>query len=342
MALKSGYGKLLRNGYSYYSRRTKLGPAPVQVSIEPTNICNFRCKFCPQSMSEHADTPRGRMSLERCRELLERIAGQFYPDRQARKVSFTHDGEPFVNPDFPAMLLAASELGYRIKFASNGSLATREVVDSLLEQGVRFNICVDFCADAGTFEAIRGPAGSYATVLENLRHLMLRARETGAVSVDVCDITGYTTVSLTEREQNLRKLESMFDGLKSGRTRFSSRLFHNMTGKIGLPGQAVRRGRYRVCPYPWFNLNIAWDGCVVACCRDLKGETVLGNVFATDSLWDIWNGEPYRRLRAHLAAGQPGKEKACAGCDLPWDRSRWKAGYLLRTVASRLLRLGRK
>lgn len=342
MAVLSGYSGLLRNGYAYYRHLKTLGSPPVQVSIEPTNICNFRCAFCPQSTPEHADTPRGRMTLERCRELLGRVAEQFYPKPADRKVSFTLDGEPFINHDFPAMLQVASELGYKIKFASNGSLVTPEVIDSLLERGVRFNICVDFCADARMFESIRGPAGSHAIVLENLRHLMHRARETDAVSLDVCDITGYTTASQTESKKNLQELQRLFDGLSSERTRFSSRLFHNMTGKIDIPGQQVRRGRYRVCPYPWFNLNIAWDGSVVACCRDLCGETVLGNVFETDSLWNIWNGEPYQKLRASLANRQPGKVKTCAGCDLPWDNSRWKPRYVLQMVASRLLRLGRK
>ncbi len=342
MTALSGYSGLLRNGYAYCRHRKTLGSPPVQVSIEPTNICNFRCAFCPQSQPGHTAAPRGKMTLERCRELLGSVAEQFYPDPADRKVSFTHDGEPFINPDFPAMLQAASELGYKIKFASNGTLVTPEVVDGLLEHGLRFNICVDFCADVRTFESIRGPSGSHATVLENLRYLMLHARQSGAVSVDVCDITGYATAGNAERENNLQELKRLFDGLESERTRFSSRLFHNMTGRIEIPGQRIEKGSYRVCPYPWFNLNIAWDGRIVVCCRDLTGQTVLGNAFETASLWDIWNGEPYQKLRADLANRRPGKVKACAACDLPWDNSRWKPRYVLRMVASRLLRLGRK
>jgi radical SAM protein with 4Fe4S-binding SPASM domain len=282
------------------------------------------------------------MKPDSCRELLQRLADQFYPDPVVRKVSFTHDGEPFVNPEFPAMLEAATELGYQIKFASNGSLVTPEIVGPLVERGVRFNICVDFCANKAEFESVRGPAGSFDRVLANLRYMAGIARDSGAVTLDIVDISGFTTNDLRQREQNLSRLKALFSDIQSERCRFFSRVFHNMAGKISVPGKADSRGKYRVCPYPWFNLNIAWDGRVVACCRDLRGETVLGNVFETDSLWDIWNGEAYQEFRAGLSAGAVKNFKACAGCDLPWDSSRWSAAYIARTVSRRLLRLGRK
>ncbi|HLA39863.1 MAG TPA: radical SAM protein [Candidatus Glassbacteria bacterium] len=340
----SGLLRLARNGLEYLLRRRELSVPPMQVSIEPTNVCNFCCAFCPQSSPEHSQIAKGRMELESCRKLLERLAREFYPQAVHRKVSFTHDGEPFVHPDFPEFLEAAAALEFQIKFASNGLLATPALMDRLIAKGVRFNIWVDFCADRETFERIRGRAGSHEKILANLRHLLERAKESGAVSLDVCDITGFVTADPAGRRRNLELMKSLFAGLESIRTKFSSRVFHNMAGTVEIPGKRAKAEgtSYRVCPYPWFNLNVAWDGRVVSCCRDLRAKTVLGNVFETESLWEVWNGEPYRELRRALAEARPGDVAACAACDLPYDTTRWSFPYLVKTASARLLRTGRK
>jgi 2-iminoacetate synthase ThiH len=36
---------------------------PLMVHLEPTNICNFKCKFCPQSLDDYKDKARGFFNL---------------------------------------------------------------------------------------------------------------------------------------------------------------------------------------------------------------------------------------------------------------------------------------
>lgn len=336
-------GLALRSA-EYCLRRGSLLSAPAQLSLEPTNHCNFRCSFCPQSNPRHLDGRSGKMSLAQCRDLLERAVRDFFPRRVTRKVSFTHDGEPFLNEDFPEFLRLAAGLGYRIKFASNGYLLRPDVVDSLLADRVRFNPCVDFCSDRALFESCRGTPGSWEVVLRNLRHCVQRAEETGgAIFLDICDISAWKVVDPSERAWRLAELRSLLGltGSTAG-VALSPRRFHNMTGDIRLgPAGAGKRDGYHLCPYPWFNFNVTWDGTVVACCRDLDSKTVLGNVFSTDSLREIWNGGPYAALRRSLSAGHPQEIEACRGCDLPWDSTRWSAGYVLLTLRRRILRSGR-
>ncbi|MBN2289903.1 MAG: radical SAM protein [Candidatus Glassbacteria bacterium] len=338
-----GILRLALNGFEYLRKRRKLKSPPMQLSIEPTNICNFRCSFCPQSDPGHRSSRSGKMSPESCRSILERAARDFYPDPVHRKVSFTHDGEPLVNGRFREFLEAASDLEYIIKFASNGYLVKREFVDSLVSSRIKFNICVDFTSDRMIFEKFRGFAGSYQVVFQNLRYLMEKAGETGLIFVDVCDISPYYIREPGRVEARFAEMQELFGGLGSPGVRFHRRIFHSMAGTVELPGRdRLDRSKYRLCPYPWFNLNVTWNGDVVPCCRDLTPKTLLGNVLEVDSLWEIWNSAEYVSLREALAEGEPQRIDACRECELPYESSRWTFRYLLKTVRSRLLRSGRK
>ena len=335
--------RLAFNGYEYLSKKRNLTNSPMQVSLEPTNICNFKCSFCPQSWTKNGEIERGKMGMEQCRRILERVVRDFYPDPGNRKISFTHDGEPFVNEQFVEFLKMAHRMKFIIKFASNGYLATPDKIDYLVSSGVRFNICIDFIAERELFDKYRGFSGSHETVLENLRYILRKAADTGLISVDICDITAYCVQDPEEREMLFLRLKQMFQGLDSPRVKYSRRIFHNMAGTVKLPDRIKRGdGKYRLCPYPWFNFNITWCGDVVPCCRDLTSKTVLGNVFEVDSLWDIWNSAEYRSLRDKLILQMPSKVEACRGCDLPYDSRRWSPAYILNAVKSRLLRTGRK
>ena len=335
--------RLAFNGFEYLFKKKRLKSPPMQLSIEPTNICNFRCSFCPQSDPGHRSKNPGKMSLEQVGNILERAVRDFYPDPRHRKVSFTHDGEPFINEQFVEFLELAAGLEYIIKFASNGYLAKRELIDYLISRRVRMNICIDFTSDNRIFEMHRGFKGSYEVVFGNLRYLIQKAKETGLIFVDVCDISSYYIPEPAKVNARFVKMKELFKDLESPGVSFSRRIFHSMAGTVPLPHSAkVDRRKYRLCPYPWFNMNITWCGEAAPCCRDLTPKTVLGNVFEVDSLWEVWNSPDYFSLREALGNGTPQSAAACRDCELPYDSARWTTGYILNAVKSRLLRSGRK
>ena len=67
------------------------------------------------------------------------------------------------------------------------------------------------------------------------------------------------------------------------------------------------------CPWIYYSLAIHVNGDVVPCCRDPKGEEVMGNILQ-QSLDDIWNGSRYREFRAriHRDQGAVGICKLCS------------------------------
>ena len=75
---------------------------PYKVNIEPTNLCNIGCKFCPTS--DHALVrsvrPQGVMPFDLFRKIVDDL-GEF-PDK-IKLTELYQDGEPLINKNFPDM-----------------------------------------------------------------------------------------------------------------------------------------------------------------------------------------------------------------------------------------------
>jgi hypothetical protein len=65
-------------------------------------------------------------------------------------------------------------------------------------------------------------------------------------------------------------------------------------------------------------MAIFWNGDVVACCSNIAGQDLLGNV-ADKGILDVWKGAGYRKLRYELLTGNP--KGLCSSCNT------WKIGF---------------
>jgi radical SAM protein with 4Fe4S-binding SPASM domain len=79
------------------------------------------------------------------------------------------------------------------------------------------------------------------------------------------------------------------------------------------------RGRYargyfeqRTCYVPWLHLFVAWNGDVYLCCMARGKTDPLGNL-RRQSVTEVFDGEPYRRIRAQFLEEMP---KVCHRCDM--------------------------
>jgi len=314
-------------GWAYkIAGNTALCYPPYQYTIEITNICNLHCVFCPQADPNHAAVrPHGSLHLDDLALFLRRVTEARPADRH---INFTLDGEPFCSCDFLRCVDLAVSAGYFPVFATNATQLDRESADRLITGGP-FRASIDFASSRDIFESIRGRAGDFDLVRRNLLYLMEQAKHHPGIHLDIHDISSFTG---TETRESLRKMRSLFPGRLPRRVRFAARNFHNFCGHLGRPETG---GRYRLCPYPWTQLAVTHTGDCVACCRDVCGRTVLGNVFR-QSVMDIWNGPKYRELRQNLIDRRPDLHAACAACDLPYSSGpRWKIPYMARSLLGR-------
>ena len=327
-------GRLIGAGRLFFHwgiRRSQVLPYPPQeISIEPTNRCNFACSFCPQSIPTHFDkVPASAVDPAGVNTLLERIRrGGVTTDL----LHWTLDGEPFMNKRLHELFEVARRHGFtRHHFATNGTFLTGERLHQLPRDGMKYVMTPDFCSNEAYFEEVRGTRGSWKTVRDNL----VRALQDPAfehIVFKVTDISSFGIHDPAELDRRFEALKALFPPSK--RVTFHRRVFHNASGTMA--SLTRRKEGYRVCPYPWYTMYIAHNGDVVACCRDLEHQTVLGNLFEQE-LMDIWNGEKYQALRRDLSHGHPEKQAACDGCDMPYDVAKFSAKNFAKTAIHRML-----
>lgn len=319
--------------YHWAVRRSRVLPyLPQEISIEPTNRCNFTCSFCPQSNPDHfAQIPADALGFEGVETLLKKLRSSGV---KGNLLHWTLDGEPFMNKNFHEHLRIARDYGFNsFHFATNAMLLTPERLRQLPRRGVKISMTPDFCSDPGYFEEVRGTSGSWQVVLDNLRSA-LADDELDHIEFKVTDISSFGISDPAELDRRFEALKALFR--PSPRVTFHRRVFHNASGTK--ESRLSSRKNYRLCPYPWYTMFIAHNGDAVACCRDLEHQTVLGNLFEED-LEDIWNGEKYQALRRDLVEQHPERQAACKGCDMPYDREKFTLGNFTKTAIHRMLLL---
>jgi radical SAM protein with 4Fe4S-binding SPASM domain len=308
---------------------TRVPYLPQYVSLELTNVCNFKCTFCPQSDPNHLATlGRSYLKPDQADLLLGKIRAAGIT---TGLLHWTLDGEPFMNREFHKVCAVACRHGFTdMFFATNGTLASPRRL-SQFPGDARYTLKIDYCADPVYFETVRGTPRSWQRIRDNITSLITDDRFSN-VHVLFTDISPFAIQDPAELRARFRALKDLFPA--SDRVAFATKTFHNATGYLGTP-RSGRAGRYVRCPYPWATLHVASNGDVVACSRDLQHKTVLGNLLR-QSLPEIWNGEAMQALRRNLRDRHPERSAACANCDLPYDGSKYTVRNLINTAAGRL------
>ncbi len=111
---------------------------PINILIEPTNRCNFRCIFCPtgdKNLLKEIGRPVGDMSLELFIKIICDL--QAFPDKLER-IHLYKDGEPLLNPNLPEMIKHLKEVDIcnEVSTTTNASLLTEELAIKLIESGL--------------------------------------------------------------------------------------------------------------------------------------------------------------------------------------------------------------
>ena len=186
---------------------------PLDVSLELTRRCNFRCRHC-YIPDFHA--PDG-VSTSRLLEVLEELA-----EMGTLFLALT-GGEPLLRRDWDVVARRARELGFQVTLLTNGSLVDDCAADTLAELAVQVQISFHG-SDPVVFDRVTGRTGSAARVLDGVNRLrdrgvsvelkvpVSRLNSDGAAGVlRLADDLGvearvYTTI-VAARDGNLAPLE---------------------------------------------------------------------------------------------------------------------------------------
>lgn len=285
-----------------------------RLHIELTNVCNFKCEFCPDAIMQRR---RGHMDFALLTKLLDEVAEH----QLARLITFHLMGEPLIYPDIFPAIEAALERSLRLHLTTNGS--TFHLFPTHIEQLVRSRVPKVTISlqtpDPQTFQLRGAPPrlqsehyfqGITRYVQANLRAPASPTR----IHIKFLDTTPHPflvphkPMAIMEGEQRMREeLAAWAERLLSG----TPEAVDEAQVQRGIARH--RPGRWHLIPlhpklvletFPldsWGNVEasqvfpaslgycngasqqagVLQDGTVVPCCKDFEGHISLGNVNQT-------------------------------------------------------------
>lgn len=129
------------------------GAVPLEVIVELTGRCNFRCEHC--YLPTHSDDQP--LATARLLAVLEELTslGTLF-------LTFT-GGEPLLRSDWPEIVRRARDLGFHVTLLTNGALVDEASAALLAASGVVVEVSFYSC-NGEVFDGITGVAGSHAAV----------------------------------------------------------------------------------------------------------------------------------------------------------------------------------
>jgi radical SAM protein with 4Fe4S-binding SPASM domain len=287
---------------------------PINITIEPTNVCNLKCPVC-ETGAGILQRRRQFMSLKEFQIIIDRIAPH------TNTLLFYFMGEPFMNKHAYAMIRYAKSKGIPfITTCTNGDVVNPErLVNSGIDE-VSFQIGG---ITQETHEKYR-VGSKLDRVLANLKQT-ISLRERGGLNLRVvCGL-----ILMKHNEQEIDRFKSLMSQFGVDEALIVDPCVRTLEqGKELLPSdekhwfydpEAFRQGHLRPrkvpnngCPWIYYSMAILVNGDVVPCCRDATGEFVMGNILH-QSLEQIWNGKKFRDFRARLNQNQ-GNISICRLC----------------------------
>lgn len=311
--LSKNHPFFFRKLYSYFSffiKKTKHLPQPLNYQIEPTSLCNLSCKMCAVK-NDHSRFPP--LSIKNFNRLLKHLL-------PIESANLSGLGEPLLNPNLEYFIEKLSQKNVYCFTISNAQLLTKNRIDSLIASGLNSIIVSQESADPKQYEQIRQGA-SFTKLRQNLDLLSQKTAGHSNFSMIL------NTVLLSQIDPRLiRQLINFASQNKIPYLNFFvadnvidtktlvyfqknpkkirliyKKIFSYAKSKsisINLPSLSLSRGR---CTSPWLFPYISVSGDVFPCCALLhlaladgqKRETIikkysLGNIF-TSHINQIWN-----------------------------------------------------
>jgi len=324
--------KIILNILRFYNNSLKkpivINNKPVVAQIEPTSLCNLKCKMC---IREKIGTPIGTMKFEDFKIILDKLDSLF-------KIHLSGQGEPFLNKDLFKMINYANKKGIIVNLNTNATLFTEEVIEKICHVEIGEIAISTESTDEKEYEKIRKGA-KFDAVIEGIKRLNIALKKNRKKTI--------VSLAITLLKENVNELPKFINfaselGIKKiisqtiqGKENYlnnydkkargnlvsksSDQLKENLTKARKIAKE--RRIEFIFdeekspgCIWPWRSIYISWNGNITSCCKILDyNKDGMGNILKED-FWKIWNGKKYqefRRLLRERKAPLP-----CKGCNM--------------------------
>lgn len=290
---------------------------PFSLYLDPSSACNFKCNFCPTG---HADLvkesyPRRALKMEHFIKVINDLSDF---DKPLKVLRMNKIGEPTLNKNLIEMINYARTSGRVewIDFATNGSLLEANYMHDLKGSGLnRLNISLEGLTESDYLLNAKvdfHPDQIYSS--------LKKLKETNPDFEILVKIPGDFVKTENRRKLFHKKYEGVADYLFIEEL---SDIWPNfeVVNRAGVEEKNVTqyqkpKSYTNACTVILYSMVINSDGTVSACCSDWDQNIIIGDI-KTDSLYDIWNGEPHLNLIMTHLNGMRKEHKTCGSCGHP-------------------------
>jgi pyruvate-formate lyase-activating enzyme len=306
---------------------------PLVLYLEPTNVCNFRCSFCPTGdtalIKRHR--PVGMMPWE----LWTKVIDDFKAfDQPAENAHLFKDGESTLHPRFLDMLGYMRDAGVakRLWIKTNGSTLSPKMNQGLIDNGMNnIGISIEHVTAEG-YKRISHVKFDYEALRDNVADLYSRRG-------DDCKIY----VKIPSQWLSQEEIDKFYADFSDRCDYIGLENFHGWsTPELGdfTMGYATNdtydgdpMTEKIVCPWTIFAITVNWNGATSVCPEDWAWKTIIGDA-SKERIIDIWNGERMFGFRKMHLEGRRADNIACRGCyfmrTLPDNVDHWRGEILDR------------
>lgn len=294
--------------------------APFTLNVFASNICNFKCNYCVQSLEssqlkEQYSFNRELMPLE----VMEKVVEQSKLfDMPYKLISFMGQGEPLCNRDLPQMISLAKQAGIakRIDVVTNASLLTPQYSEELIAAGLDvLRVSLQGISAESYFKTC-GVKIDFDRFFSNLKYFYSIKKN--------CKLfvkTMNTTLCIDEEEKFYKMFAKCSDRMYIDEVKPTyAGAGVNYTSEeqnLTIDRHGNSHTHRFVCPQPFYMLTI-WPNGDVAPCSALYKASPLGNIF-NDKLPSMWRSEKLKEFQKLQLEHKRGFNESCASCCAPDD-----------------------
>ena len=287
-----------RYRYDVFPCEQKMDDYPPYLQIEPSSACNFRCVFGYQSDKSYNNNSSGylgTMTFDMFKRIVDQVEGK------VEFISLASRGEPLLCKDITKMLEYSVGKFLGLKVNTNASLLTEQNAHAILAGGVKTLVFSVDAAEEALYEKLR-VNGSLKKTIKNIeRFHTIRARYYPHSRL-ITRISGV----LYNNEQNIESMQklwgSMVDQITFVKYNPIKNIYSSPPNTLTSP-----------CSELWRRMFVWFDGTTNICENDYKSTLAVGNV-NEKTITELWQSEPYRRLREIHFQKQRGKIEPCLRC----------------------------